>query len=168
MVAVSCDKSGNKNSGEKQVSRMDESLINANKEALSTEDEQINDLAARYNWKMTTTGTGLRYLIYQKGNGNQVKARQQVSIRYELKLLTGETIASSAVSGIKTFTLGTGAVENGLEEALQLMNRGDKAKIIIPSHLAYGLTGDEDRIPPKATLVYDVELLIQKPNTNTQ
>ena len=39
------------------------------------------------------------------------------------------------------------------------MKVGDKAKFIIPSHLAFGLLGDENKIPKRATLVYDVELI---------
>jgi hypothetical protein len=31
--------------------------------------------------------------------------------------------------------------------------------MILPSHLAYGLIGDQDVIPPKSTLVYDIELI---------
>jgi FKBP-type peptidyl-prolyl cis-trans isomerase len=39
------------------------------------------------------------------------------------------------------------------------MNVGDRAKFIVPSHLAFGLLGDQKMIPPQATLVYDVELI---------
>jgi FKBP-type peptidyl-prolyl cis-trans isomerase len=40
-----------------------------------------------------------------------------------------------------------------------LMKEGEKAIFIIPSHLAFGLLGDENKIPKRATLVYDVELV---------
>jgi len=54
-----------------------------------------------------------------------------------------------------------------LEEGLLLLHQGDKAKFIIPSHLAYGLLGDQKQIPPGATLVYDVELIqLNKPDRN--
>ena len=39
------------------------------------------------------------------------------------------------------------------------MREGDKAKAIIPSHLAYGFIGDEKQIPKRATLIYDIEVL---------
>ena len=41
---------------------------------------------------------------------------------------------------------------SGLEEGLLLMKVGDKAKFIIPSHLAFGLLGDENRIPKEQHL----------------
>jgi FKBP-type peptidyl-prolyl cis-trans isomerase len=50
-------------------------------------------------------------------------------------------------------------VENGLHEAIQYLRVGDKAKIILPSYLAHGLTGDSDKIPPMASVLYDIELV---------
>jgi FKBP-type peptidyl-prolyl cis-trans isomerase len=39
------------------------------------------------------------------------------------------------------------------------MHVGDRAKFIVPSHLAFGLLGDQNKIPQHATLVYDIELV---------
>jgi FKBP-type peptidyl-prolyl cis-trans isomerase len=50
-------------------------------------------------------------------------------------------------------------VESGLEEVILFLKKGDRAKIIIPSHLAFGLVGDGNKIPAMATLVYDLELI---------
>jgi peptidylprolyl isomerase len=48
--------------------------------------------------------------------------------------------------------------ESGLNEAVKLLSIGDKAKLILPSHLAYGLLGDFDKIPPQSILLIDVQL----------
>jgi FKBP-type peptidyl-prolyl cis-trans isomerase FkpA len=50
-------------------------------------------------------------------------------------------------------------VEAGLEEGILLMHKGGKAKFILPSHLAFGLIGDQNKIPGKSTLIYDVNLI---------
>jgi FKBP-type peptidyl-prolyl cis-trans isomerase FkpA len=50
-------------------------------------------------------------------------------------------------------------VESGLHEGILYMNEGSKALLVIPSHLAHGLVGDMNKIPPKSTIVYDIELL---------
>ena len=50
-------------------------------------------------------------------------------------------------------------MEPGLEEGILFMCEGDRAKFILPSHRAFGLTDDQDKIPPKATLIYDVKLI---------
>ena len=49
--------------------------------------------------------------------------------------------------------------ESGLHEALQLMKKNEKARLIVPSYLAHGLLGDSEQIPPQAILLIDVELL---------
>ena len=46
-----------------------------------------------------------------------------------------------------------------MHEGVKYMHVGDKAVIILPSHLAYGLVGDEHKIPPHASLLYELELL---------
>jgi FKBP-type peptidyl-prolyl cis-trans isomerase len=40
-----------------------------------------------------------------------------------------------------------------------MMRAGDKARFVIPPHLAYGLLGDENRIPARAIIVYQLELV---------
>jgi FKBP-type peptidyl-prolyl cis-trans isomerase len=40
-----------------------------------------------------------------------------------------------------------------------LMRTGSRAKLIVPSHLAFGLLGDLKKIPEQAVLVYDIELV---------
>jgi FKBP-type peptidyl-prolyl cis-trans isomerase len=61
--------------------------------------------------------------------------------------------------GLKSFLIGKGGVESGLEEAILLMRKGDKARLVIPSHLAWGLLGDQKKIPPRTAIVYEMELL---------
>jgi FKBP-type peptidyl-prolyl cis-trans isomerase len=139
--------------------QLEESLIEANKKAVKTEDQQINDFIKRYNWQMTETGTGLRYSIYQKGNGRKAVENAVAVINFEVSLLNGEVIYTSDELGTREFVIGRGGVETGLEEGILYMREGDRAKFIIPSHLAHGLSGDQNKITGKATLVYDVELI---------
>lgn len=136
-----------------------ESLMQANKELIKTEDELIKEYITRYNWDMTETGTGLRYMIYQHGNGKRAIANQIATIEFEVSLMNGNICYSSKETGPKQFRIGQGGIESGLEEGILLLRKGDRVKIIIPSHLAYGLIGDNNKIPAKATLVYDVELI---------
>ena len=134
-------------------------LENANKHLVKTENEQIEDYISRYNWKMQETGTGLRYLIYKKGDGENAEKGKVVKINFAVNLINGKKCYSSVEDGPKEFVLGKSDEINGLHEGILLMKKGDKAKFIIPSHLAFGLLGDNDKIPMRATLIYDVELL---------
>ena len=138
---------------------MDDSVMNYNKAVVRTEDQEIEDLIQRYGWKMAESPTGLRYMIYQHGSGKRAVKGKVVTIRYEVRLINGNLCYSSAEKGPKEFKIGQGAVEVGAEEGILLMRVGDRAKFIVPSHLAFGLLGDQDKIPPKSTLIYDIELL---------
>ncbi len=136
-----------------------ESLLKANKEVVITENDQINDYVARHGWDMNTTQTGLRLFVYKKGGGPKPSPGDLVRLNYTLTLLTGDTVYSSKEDGPLLFEVGKGQVVTGMEEAILLLEVGDRAKIIIPSHLAFGLIGDQDRINHKATLVYDIEFV---------
>ncbi len=136
-----------------------EKLLEANKAAVIAENEQIDKYILRNGWQMIATGTGLRYQFIEKGTGVKASAGMQVNFEYEVQLLTGETIYSSTQSGPKEFMLGKGGVESGLEEGMLLLHVGDKVIFIIPSYLAHGLSGDQDRIPSKATLIYTIKLI---------
>lgn len=136
-----------------------EPMEKVNRYLVRKEEDDIQDLVKRYGWEMQKSATGLRYMVYKKGVGQAVKEGNLVSLAYEVKLLDGSTVYSSSTLGLKQFRVGKGGVEAGLEEGILLLNEGDRAKFIIPSHLAFGLLGDGNRIPPRASLVYDIEVV---------
>lgn len=159
-IAVACGDANHKDKlPEKDLSQAKQPLEKANRYLVVTEEENINNFVRRYGWEMERTGTGLRYMIYQKGDGPKVELGKIVSLNYELRSLTGDLIYSSDEDGIMAFLVGRGGVPTGLEEGIKLLSVGDKAKIILPSHLAYGLMGDDRRIQPKTVLIYDIEVI---------
>jgi FKBP-type peptidyl-prolyl cis-trans isomerase FkpA len=161
LLNISCKQGKETKENQTDSRQLRETLIRANIAAARAEDEQINDFIERNGWsEMQKTGSGLRYWIYYQGNGTEAKEGMVAKLDYTLRLLSGDIIYSSFEGGPMQFLIGKGGVESGLEEAILLLRVGDKAKIIIPSHLGFGLTGDDHKIPPKSTLVYDVELLL--------
>ena len=141
------------------VSEMQEALLNANINAAKLESEQIDVYVNRLKLNFIKTGTGLRYVIYQSGLGTIFpKEDSKVAINYSVTLLDGTACYST--EGIpEELIVGKSYAESGLQEALTYMKEGDKAKVIIPSHLAHGLAGDLKKIPYKSTIVYDLELV---------
>jgi FKBP-type peptidyl-prolyl cis-trans isomerase len=137
----------------------EEELLEANRHVVKTETQHIEDFLRRYKWDMEESGSGLRYMIYHEGDGQRAQKGMVAAIDYTVKMITGDTVYSSDELGPLVFIIGNGEVISGLEEGILYMNVGDKAKFIIPSHLAYGLAGDGNLIPAKSTLIYDVELL---------
>jgi FKBP-type peptidyl-prolyl cis-trans isomerase FkpA len=136
-----------------------EKLLEANKAAIEFENNQMDKLIDSLRWNMLKTETGLRYEIVEKGSGPKAETGKIARLEYETKLISGEIIYSSIQSGPKEFRIGSGGVESGLEEGILLLKAGDKARFVIPSFLAHGLSGDQNKIPPKATLIYTVKLI---------
>lgn len=107
---------------------------------------------------VTTTDSGLQIEILEQGDGAQPTAEDSVKVHYRGTLITGQEFDSSYGRGEPvTFPL-TGVIR-GWTEGLQLMNQGAKARLVIPSELAYGPGGAGEMIGPNATLVFEVELL---------
>jgi FKBP-type peptidyl-prolyl cis-trans isomerase len=141
------------------LSPVDDTIVSMNRQVVKDENQEIEDYISRHNWRMERTPTGLRYHIYLNGKGPRPEKGQTVTIRYSLTLLTGENVYSSSSGGDRKFMLGKAETESGLEEGIRMMRKGDRARFILPSHLAHGLLGDLNKIPPRAALVYEVELL---------
>ena len=138
---------------------MKKSMETANRYLLNEEQEEIEGYVKRHGLEMVQTGTGLRYQILRQGAGKQIEKGDVVSLEYQLHSLKGELIYSSEKDGIKTFKVGDGSVESGLDEAMTYLHYGDAAKLIIPYHLAFGLHGDDDQIPEYATLIYTIKVI---------
>lgn len=139
--------------------RVRQALEASNIELLSIEDQEIEDFINRHSLETKETGSGLRYQILEHGNGIQAEKDMTAVINYRIRLLTGDVIYSSDKEDPKNFRIGRGGVESGLEEGILLLSKGDKAIFIMPAHLAHGVPGDGIKIPKRAAIVYDVELI---------
>ena len=84
---------------------------------------------------------------------------QTVTVKYTTVLLTGDTVYSSDRDGLKRFKVDKSDEIAGLNEAVKMMRKGERARLVIPSFLAYGVAGDGDRIRGKVTLAMYVELI---------
>jgi FKBP-type peptidyl-prolyl cis-trans isomerase len=108
---------------------------------------------------MTTTASGLKYEVLQRGTGTvSPKATDTVRVHYHGTLLNG-TVFDSSVERGQPIGFPLNRVIPGWTEGLQLMKVGDKFKFEIPANLAYGDRSPSPKIPPGSTLVFEVELL---------
>lgn len=160
IVFLSCENSKNNNSSQcidkKTVS---ESLIEINKDLLMQESDMIDEYVKKNSLDVVKTGTGLRYQVFECGDGDYINKGDIVTLKYDLYLLNGELLYSSNNEGYKTFIVGRGGVESGLEEVILKLKKNSVSISIIPSYLAHGLIGDGNKIPPQAVIVYKLKVI---------
>lgn len=161
LVIVLLSSSCKNNSTDKKIdqSEINEKLTKMNRIMVENESKKIDDFITAHSFQTSMTGTGLRYQIYKHGKGERPAIHTVVEIKYKVFLLDGTLCYSNDSTGPVKIRLGVGEQVRGLEEGIMLMMSGDKAYLILPSHLGYGMTGDQSKIPPASALFYDVELL---------
>lgn len=105
------------------------------------------------------TESGLMYQIIQTGEGDQITSNNSVDVHYAGTFMDGSKFDSSYDRGQPfNVIVDRSSVIKGWHEGLKLGQYGGKVKLIIPYWLAYGTHG-RGKIPPKATLVFDLELI---------
>ncbi|MFW5793223.1 MAG: FKBP-type peptidyl-prolyl cis-trans isomerase [Bacteroidota bacterium] len=162
-VDVEMLKIQNQEEFEQEQSEMMKKQEEENDRLFQEEQTILNEYLDEKNIKVTPQTSGLIYIETEKGKGPQVKAGQEVTVHYTGMFLDGTVFDSSVEAGEPiSFTVGRQQVISGWDEGLLLMNVGGKARLIIPSFLAYGDRGAGDVIPPFTTLVFDVEVIDAK------
>ena len=153
----------------------------------NAEDGKIKKYVADNNLKVQTTASGLQYVITNPGSAQKPVMGDTIMVNYTGKLTAKKSdgkdnvfdtsdlkIAKetgkfnpAAQYGPRAFTLGRAIP--GFDEGLQLIGKGGKITMIIPSKLAYGPSGmPQGGISPYTPLVFDVELSdIKKPKPGT-
>ena len=140
-------------------------INSAMREALNAEQPQLSGDDAMLIAKTFGTAhrlpSGLRYLVRAPGTGEATpRIGDEVICHYAGRLLDGTSFDSSYRRGVPfTFRLGTGSVISGWDEAFLKMHKGEKRTLVVPHWLAYGEKGRPPTIPPKATVVFEVELI---------
>ena len=129
--------------------------VEGNKNIMRRENEEIQMFLKRYGWDMRRTATGLYIEVLNPGNGELYKENDPVTLEYRTFLLSGEMIYCSEEI-------------DALHEAVQLLRPGAKARLVIPSYLAYGVAGDGDRINGLQPIMMEIKILEKatKPSTN--
>jgi FKBP-type peptidyl-prolyl cis-trans isomerase len=140
-------------------------MNSAMREAMNAQNPQYSaadDMLIARTWSTAhKLPSGLRYVVRNPGTGDTTpRLGDEVIAHYDGRLLDGTGFDSSYKRGAPyTFRVGTGSVIRGWDEAFVTMKKGEKRTLIIPYWLAYGEKGRAPTIPPKATLVFEVELL---------
>jgi FKBP-type peptidyl-prolyl cis-trans isomerase len=139
-----------------QSKDLKEHLINANRTIAQSEETAIDEYVTRRGWQMEKLPEGARLWEYRKGINKKIEIEDSVHLRYNIEAINGKTIYNDIEDN---YVAGRRQEMIGLDYAVLQLHRGSRAKVILPSNLAYGIGGDGDRIPQSAILVIDLEVL---------
>jgi len=109
---------------------------------------------------LKTLPLGTQYQVLATGDGKVATKGRHVSVHYVGTFGDGTQFDNSYKRGTPmTFRLGSGLVIKGWDEGVEGMREGEKRRLVIPSKLAYGPSGNPPTIPPNATLTFEVKLV---------
>ena len=137
-----------------QAERMKE-----NQRAMRIEDHDIDAYVERHALTVQHSGTGVRWAILRDVPGDTASVDQLVQVNHRVELIDGRACYASEPGKPESFRVEHDDVESGLHEAIQHMSPGDSAIVIIPSYRAFGLIGDQNKIPGRSTVIYHIGLV---------
>lgn len=136
-----------------------EVLIQRNRARLQVEREEIEAWADSSGIDWLRTGTGLRLALFDSPGGDAIEREEVIRLSYTISLLDGRVVRSSAESGPMIFRVDKdNDAVIGLHEAALLLHKGDSAAVLIPSHLGWGIAGDQMGIPPMSPVLYHIRI----------
>ena len=138
----------------------EEKSTEMNRELAMEEDLAIQlYLSQHENWEVESTGSGLRFIRMKKGEGPIATSGRDAKVQLHVFLLDGTECYTTPSDEVEVFRIDKSDIETGVQEGIKKMHVGDKARLLIPSHLAHGLMGDLNKIPPLTTIIVDIELI---------
>jgi len=106
------------------------------------------------------TESGLEMVELEPGGSPKGRLDSRIRVHYRCWLTHGHLVEDTHASGEPAeLVLGQGNAVAGLDEGLQGLGPGGRRRLIVPSDLAYGGSGVGSRIPPYATLIFDIEVV---------
>jgi len=131
---------------------------------MEIDDKILQEYFTKNNLNPTKAPSGLYYIMEKEGTGANPIQGQEVTVNYTGRTLDGKIFDSNTDPAMGdaepfTFMLNAGQVIEGWDEGVALMKKGGKAKLFIPSSMAYGVQGRQPMIGKDANLIFDVEVL---------
>jgi FKBP-type peptidyl-prolyl cis-trans isomerase len=109
--------------------------------------------------KVVKKDSGLEYIEVRLGVGETVKVGSKIKVFYAGKLKDGTPVDSNIGKMPYDITVGETRLIRGMAEGLLGIKEGGKRKLLIPPQLGYGKEGSPPKVPPKADLVFEVEVI---------
>ncbi|MDR1340050.1 MAG: FKBP-type peptidyl-prolyl cis-trans isomerase [Prevotellaceae bacterium] len=153
LLATACNHSAGDSD---QVNHIDKNrLLNINRYLVNRDMDVMRHFVKRKSWRMSFAGDGYYYELFNEGEQPKITDKQQITYDCSIALLDGTSCYEDTS---KNFVVGGSEEIYGLHRAIKFLGKGGKARFIFPPHLAYGVPGDFDKIPPRAILLYNVHV----------
>ncbi len=133
-------------------------LTEINRQLQIKDRERIIRYIERKGLDMKETSTGL-WLSATAADTGRISDGSHVRLEYTCSLLDGTILYTSERDGMMEFEPGRSDVPAGLNEGVRLLDEGSEATLILPSYMAYGLMGDDKKVPSRAVLVYEIRVV---------
>lgn len=124
------------------------------------EEQYLSDLAASDN-AVVRANSGLTYKVGELGDMGQMinSDRDTVAFTYRVTNMAGKEV-DRAENRADTLRTQVGRLQDGLREGVKLIGQGGKITLWIPSSMAYGSQGDEQKeIEPNEMLRYELNIV---------
>lgn len=122
-------------------------------------DNEIKTYMTENDIDVIPNQSGLVYIPIREGNGASPQIGDKVAFHYIGYYFDGEVFDSSYDRAVPLIVrLGNDMIIKGMEESLLMMNKGSKAKVIVPFYLAYN-DMENAPVPPYSNLIFEIELL---------
>ncbi|MEQ9262765.1 MAG: FKBP-type peptidyl-prolyl cis-trans isomerase [Owenweeksia sp.] len=159
MAGCQCSGQERNNTRQRTTSPSDD-RIQAQRDFLKKERKSIQSYISDRKLEVMKSGTGLYYSLLEDSTAQmQVNSGDEVLFEYDIYMLNGSLLYSSEENKPRLLLVDKEDAEIGLHESLKLLGLGDKGLFILPSHLAFGVAGDQNKVPPKTALVYELKIL---------
>lgn len=133
-------------------------------EQLKKDDQLIAGHLAKNNIKAEKVGSGTYVQILTPGNGPKIEDGKHISLKYKGTTFEGKVFDTNMDNSFNhtdplTMEIGTGRSIPGFEEGLKALSKGAKARLFIPSSLAYGEQSPSPDIKANENLIFEIEVL---------
>ena len=130
---------------------------------IKLDDKVLADYFAKNNIKPNKIGSGTYIQVLTPGTGEKIETGKYVSLKYKGTTLAGKVFDTNMDNTFNhtdpmNLVVGSQPLIKGFEEGIKELSEGAKAKLFIPSALAYGNNAPPE-IGPNANLIFDIEVL---------
>ena len=131
-------------------------LTEVNRQLMEKDKDIIETLMHRKNWEMNYHPEGYYSMVIKEGKGGEIQNNSTVELLRKIQLLDGTVCYEEQKH---SFNVNRTEEIAGLHQALLGRRGGDNLRFIFLPHMAYGLLGDRDKIPLRASLIFEIEIL---------